>query len=76
MISFKLETDESLLISKAKNHLAVNGVDLVIANLLNTRKTSVLMVTKDSTTEVRVENEQDEIEIKIVEYLLSHFIKN
>ena len=74
MISFKLETDKSLLISKAKNHLAANGVDLVIANLLNTRKTSVLMVTKDSTTEVRIENDEEEIEIKIVKFISNKFL--
>ena len=39
VISFKLETDETLLEGKAQAAINKYGVDLVIANLLQTRMT-------------------------------------
>ncbi|KAJ9660184.1 Phosphopantothenate--cysteine ligase cab2 [Neophaeococcomyces mojaviensis] len=47
IVSFKLETDPSLLVSKAEQALHKYGHDLVIGNLLTTRKWEVVFITKD-----------------------------
>lgn len=47
IVSFKLETDPSLLVSKAEQALHKYGHDLVIGNLLTTRKWEVVFVTRD-----------------------------
>ena len=43
-VSFKLETDESILIDKARAAVAAYNVDCVVANLLQTRKELVQLV--------------------------------
>ena len=45
-VSFKLETDEALLLGKARAALARYGVHCVVANLLATRYKRVLMCTR------------------------------
>lgn len=47
IVSFKLETDPDLLVSKAQQALHKYGHDLVIGNLLATRKWEVVFITKD-----------------------------
>nr|CAD7194825.1 unnamed protein product [Timema douglasi] len=81
VVSFKLETDESLLISKARGALTKYKHKLVIANILQTRKNKVVMVTTDSHYEIVVTQEETnsavEIEAKIVADLKQkhdHFI--
>ena len=44
VISFKLETDESILIKKSKKALETYKHKIVIANLLQTRKEKVILV--------------------------------
>jgi len=45
VVSFKLETDSAILLSKAAGAIAKYGVDLVCANLLQTYKREVTVVT-------------------------------
>ncbi|KAJ2848050.1 Phosphopantothenate--cysteine ligase cab2 [Coemansia brasiliensis] len=47
IVSFKLETDVKLLEPKAKHALEKYGHQIVVANLLNTRKWQVWLVTRD-----------------------------
>ncbi|KAK4946973.1 Phosphopantothenate--cysteine ligase cab2 [Elasticomyces elasticus] len=47
IVSFKLETDPNLLVSKAEQALKRYRHDLVIGNLLTTRKWEVVFVTRD-----------------------------
>lgn len=47
IVSFKLETDPDLLVSKAEQALSRYGHDLVIGNLLTTRKWEVVFVVKN-----------------------------
>ena len=54
VVSFKLETDPSLLISKAKGALAKYSHHLVIGNLLSTRSYEVVLVGQDGEEWVRV----------------------
>jgi len=47
VVSFKLETDPDLLISKSRAALTKYGHSLVVGNLLNTRAREVVLITKD-----------------------------
>eukprot|EP00127_Corallochytrium_limacisporum_P000204 Clim_evm21s7 gene=Clim_evmTU21s7 len=73
IVSFKLETDPSLLDPKAKGALAKYGHKIVISNLLTTRKKVVYFVTVDDITEVKLSDselsEGVEIEDKIIKRL-------
>jgi phosphopantothenate-cysteine ligase len=44
VVSFKLETDPSILLRKATGAIEKYGVDMVIANVLNTRRDAVRLV--------------------------------
>uniref|UniRef100_A0A1B6EB29 DNA/pantothenate metabolism flavoprotein C-terminal domain-containing protein n=2 Tax=Clastoptera arizonana TaxID=38151 RepID=A0A1B6EB29_9HEMI len=70
VVSFKLETNEDILISKARSSLEAYHHKLVIGNLLQSRRTKVILVTADSQTLIemsKAEIEQGlEIEKKIV----------
>lgn len=51
VVSFKLETDDKLLIKKAQDSLQKYGHDLVISNSLSQRKECVIFVDKSMETE-------------------------
>lgn len=74
IVSFKLETDESILIEKARNSIKAYHVDCVVANLLHNRKDVVLLVDKHSMYERPVEIQRPEnvnaIEILLIETLI------
>ncbi|KAI6227319.1 Phosphopantothenate--cysteine ligase [Aphelenchoides fujianensis] len=73
VVSFKLETDPEILISKAKGALKRYKHSLVIGNILKTRKTTVVFVQADSVDDLTLTPEQQqsgvEIERLIVERL-------
>ncbi|ORZ23361.1 DNA/pantothenate metabolism flavo protein [Absidia repens] len=48
IVSFKLETDANLLVPKARQALTRYGHQVVVANMLNTRKQTVTVITKSS----------------------------
>ncbi|KAL0113798.1 hypothetical protein PUN28_012730 [Cardiocondyla obscurior] len=79
VVSFKLETDESLLIPKARTALNKYNHNLVIANMLQTRKQQVIIVSKETNYVLSLTNEQldngDEIEQLIVKDLIEKHIK-
>ncbi|KAI2810037.1 hypothetical protein RDWZM_002880 [Blomia tropicalis] len=64
VISFKLETDENILLLKARNALKRYGHKLVIANELNTRKHKVTLVTEIDSESIQINSQNDEIEIE------------
>lgn len=70
VVSFKLETDENLLIAKSRESLNKYKHKLVIANILQTRKNRVVFVTQNKTYDVLLSKEQahkgQEIEEQIV----------
>lgn len=67
IVSFKLETDPDLLLKKAHDALKRYQHQLVIGNLLQTRKNEVVVVTPDGKEEwIRLEGENKEIESLIV----------
>ncbi|XP_064534797.1 phosphopantothenate--cysteine ligase isoform X1 [Pseudopipra pipra] len=73
VISFKLETDPQLLIDKSRQALEKYRHQVVVANVLESRRTSVIIVTSDSQTPLSLSEEElaqgMEIEEKIVSYL-------
>ncbi|KAI8086106.1 DNA/pantothenate metabolism flavoprotein [Halteromyces radiatus] len=48
IVSFKLETDVNLLVPKARQALTRYGHQVVVANMLSTRKQTVTVITKSS----------------------------
>jgi len=61
VVSFKLETDQRLLIEKAKKAITEYGVHMVVANELHTRKDVVYLVTppqEDGCSEESIRNAQ------------------
>ncbi|KFH62818.1 hypothetical protein MVEG_11344 [Podila verticillata NRRL 6337] len=62
IVSFKLETDEELLPLKSRQALKRYGHQIVIGNLLTTRKRLVTMVTMEDVAEISLTQEEDEVE--------------
>jgi phosphopantothenate-cysteine ligase len=69
LVSFKLETDENILIKKAKNAITKTKSDLVVANLLQTRYDRVLLISPEETIEI-LKGEKENIEENIVDSLI------
>lgn len=71
IISFKLETDNSILIEKAKGALRKYKHHLVIGNVLQSRRYQVIFVTADSEDDLKLSAEDiklgQEIEKKIID---------
>ncbi|EPX70926.1 phosphopantothenate-cysteine ligase [Schizosaccharomyces octosporus yFS286] len=75
IISFKLETDENILIQKARAALHRYNHQLVIANLLTTRKKSVAFVIPDSVMWLHLSEDDLKNGIEIEDYIVSQCIK-
>ncbi|XP_036888392.1 phosphopantothenate--cysteine ligase isoform X2 [Sturnira hondurensis] len=75
VISFKLETDPSIVIDRARNALEIYRHQVVVANILESRQSFVVIITKDSETKLLLSEEDKEkgieIEKKIVDNLQS-----
>ncbi|XP_052804801.1 phosphopantothenate--cysteine ligase-like [Mya arenaria] len=79
IVSFKLETNPDLLIGKARQALNKYGHQLVIGNILTTRKHSVVMVTQNGEESIQLNSGEItagvEIETKIVENIVTRYNK-
>ncbi|KAJ3274931.1 hypothetical protein HDV01_001795 [Terramyces sp. JEL0728] len=64
-VSFKLETDSDLLVSKSKGALAKYGHQIVIGNMLHTRKHIVWFIGKDFEKEIRLSDDEVKSEAEI-----------
>lgn len=77
IVSFKLETDENLVIKKAQESLDKSGHDLVVSNCLATRKEKVLLVDKEIVETIELKDKTRFIEellvSKIVQRHLNHY---
>ncbi|KAG0676699.1 hypothetical protein C6P42_001169 [Pichia californica] len=65
IVSFKLETDNSILIKKARNALERYNHQLVIGNLLQNRKFQVVFVTQNEENWIKLSNNQINNKIEI-----------
>ena len=73
LVSFKLETDEDLVIKKAQQAIATYGVHRVVANLLHTRKEHVIIVSDGGAQHIRRPDGVAEIEeIFVAELVDAH----
>jgi len=76
IVSFKLETDEKLLVPKARQALEKYGHQIVIGNMLSTRKKTVTFITEHSERVLSLSQEEldngVEIESKIVPELVRY----
>ncbi|XP_068096648.1 phosphopantothenate--cysteine ligase [Hyperolius riggenbachi] len=82
VISFKLETNPQILIERAHKALDTYRHQVVVANILDTLRTCVVIVTSNDEANLSITNEEDrsgvEIEEKIIEDLTlrhKHFIE-
>ncbi|XP_054995158.1 phosphopantothenate--cysteine ligase isoform X2 [Sorex araneus] len=71
VISFKLETDPSIVIDRARNALDVYRHQVVVANILESRRSFVVIVTKDSETKLILSEEEEEKGVEIEEKIVN-----
>ncbi|ALA62420.1 hypothetical protein [Turkeypox virus] len=59
VVSFKLETNEEILIDRAKNALSKYHHQVVIANVMKTRRKKVIIVTRDKEIDLCITDEEE-----------------
>lgn len=74
VVSFKLETDENILIRKAREALNKYKHKLVIGNMLQTRRQKVVFVTHDNSYECMLTREQMLNGLEIEDLIVSNCI--
>ncbi|XP_020789781.1 phosphopantothenate--cysteine ligase [Boleophthalmus pectinirostris] len=72
VISFKLETDASILLDKAKRALDTYRHQAVVANVLDSRRGYVVVVTRDTQVELLLSDEDVKNNIEIEERIVSN----
>lgn len=72
VISFKLETDASILLDKAKKALDTYRHQAVVANVLDSRRGYVVVVTRDTQVELILTDEDIKREIEIEERIVDN----
>lgn len=75
VVSFKLETDEALLIAKSRESLNKYKHKLVIANILQTRKNRVVFVTPSSNYEIVLTKDQALSGLEIEEPIVADVVR-
>jgi len=76
VISFKLETDADILAQKATTALQNYGVSMVVANLLQSYQTSILLFTKSGAQIPVKEEHGKDIEEKLVQLCVEYHTKH
>ncbi|KAG8142450.1 putative phosphopantothenate cysteine ligase protein [Naja naja] len=74
VISFKLETDPLILVEKARQALAKYNHQVVVANTLDSRRTTVIVVTKESETPLSISEEEIAQGVEIEDKIVSHLV--
>ena len=75
VVTFKLETNEAVLIQKSHAALAAYSHQVVIANILNSRKRKVLVITKENILDIEL-SQKDVIEgVEIEQLLIEHLAR-
>ncbi|XP_072238044.1 phosphopantothenate--cysteine ligase [Leuresthes tenuis] len=72
VISFKLETDSAILIAKARRALDTYRHQAVVANVLDSRRGYVVVVTRDTQAELILTEEDVKNEVEIEERIVSN----
>uniref|UniRef100_A0A3B4GPV1 Phosphopantothenate--cysteine ligase n=1 Tax=Pundamilia nyererei TaxID=303518 RepID=A0A3B4GPV1_9CICH len=76
VISFKLETDASILLDKARRALDTYRHQAVVANVLDSRRGYVVVVTLETQAELILTEEDVKNEVEIEERIVSNLTKN
>lgn len=74
IVSFKLETDSSILIKKATTALERYNHQLVIGNLLQTRKTEVVFVTPNDNEWIKLSEKDIENQLEIESLIIPKIV--
>lgn len=74
IVSFKLETEEALVVRKGQESLIKYGHDLVVSNCLATRKHQVILI--DSSTQEIIESRTGFIEELLVKTVIFKYNEN
>ncbi len=75
VVSFKLETDPSILIKKAKKALATYNHQLVIGNILERRKQEVIFVSQEEETPIILSEQEMASGMEIEQRIVSEIIQ-
>lgn len=75
VVSFKLETDENLLITKSRESLNKYKHKLVIANILQTRKNRVVFCTPNDSYEIILTREQQRSGLEIEQAIVTDIVR-
>ncbi|XP_077059672.1 phosphopantothenate--cysteine ligase [Siphateles boraxobius] len=70
--SFKLETDPTILLERARRALETYNHQAVVANVLDTRRGYVVVVTKDTQHELVLTDEEVQKEVEIEDRIVSN----
>ncbi|KAJ3326309.1 hypothetical protein HDV06_000185 [Boothiomyces sp. JEL0866] len=73
-VSFKLETDPNLLISKSKGALEKYGHQIVIGNMLHTRKQVVWFIGKEFDKEIRLTEDEIKDDVEIEKHIIADLV--
>ncbi|KAI8925870.1 DNA/pantothenate metabolism flavoprotein [Entophlyctis helioformis] len=74
IVSFKLETDDALLLPKSRAALQRYGHQLVIGNMLLTRKNVVHFIFSDAHEEIRLTPQESEQHFEIERHIVSRLV--
>ena len=74
-VSFKLETDDDLLVSKSKKALERYGHQVVVANMLATRKQVVWFICPSSVDEIKLTDDQVKNGVEIEGMIVARLIQ-
>lgn len=72
VISFKLETDPRILLEKARRALDTYRHQVVVANVLDSRRGYVVVVTPETQTELILTDEDEKEEVEIEDRIVSN----
>lgn len=75
VVSFKLETDENLLIAKARESLSKYKHKLVIANILQSRRHRVVLVTTETQQELLLSREEVHAGMEIEALIVAEVVR-
>lgn len=75
VVSFKLETDEKMLMEKARGALQKYKHNLVIGNILQTRRNKVTFVTMDDCFDITISSDEYKSGKEIEERIVAHVME-
>ncbi|SAM01743.1 hypothetical protein [Absidia glauca] len=75
IVSFKLETDDNLLVPKARQALTRYGHQVVVANMLHTRKQTVTVITQTSQQVISLSQEDLANHVEIEDRIIPQLVR-